>query len=654
MPILSPTPTLDAIIEDFRGPWLRPQTTDVPASEALLSLNASYNPHSVETRFGFGPFWAAGKAITTLFNWVKVPDFVSAAGNYLIFYSATDGAAMWAPNLLSPAAANLFSVTAEGLSIASAGNQVAIASFSASAGIPTPVGAAQCHIVGVPPLGTTYVDKAFLGPLTTKPTLSNSGSGTVTAGLHSIGYIITTRNGFTGALSPALAGGTFDTSSNITAPGGEQIGFSLTATWPVEAEGIQIIMSTTTNPYQYFIVPGLNFAVPGGSPFTVNAVIDISDALLAATGTDVTSNQFFLTQSTGGTGPFNPFATLVYGSRMVYLTYDSTGIPAAYVSEPNNYQQLTEAFNKLKLPGFRQITSAFVLRGILYLLGPNWTFAFEDNEGLPSTWPSPTLIDGNIGTLCCLGTTVSEGGDWAAVVHQTGLYIFNGQYSELPLTYMVDFDWKRINWNASQTIRITNHTDQNQLIVAVPLDGATAPSHLMVFDYTNGLDEESVKYSLWDIAGYTPRGLCVFQNPSTARMEILISPGSASGKILRQMNAADDASPYEDDGGAIPFTWECAPQPDGSIGQVFAHVGGYVRASGKGTLTPTSYSLDRQIARPWPRPIKLSESPGVEYFRQFYLTSERCSVRFTCGTNPGDHVTLSGYRHRYYPWATRR
>jgi hypothetical protein len=542
-------------------------------------------------------------------------------------------------------------MNAEGISVVSGGNQIFIAGFTSTA-----AGADQLRVVGVDGAAVN-IDKAFLGPQTTKPTLGESGSGSVTAGVHSVGYIITTRNGFTGAISPAVSAGTFDFTSQITASGGKQITFSLTITWPTEAASVQIVMSTTTNPFQLITVPGLGFNVPGGSSFPITATIDISDQQLELEGTDVTNNQYFLTQDTMGNGPFNPFKVVEYGPRTSYLTYDSNGSFAVYFSQGQNPQPLSEAFNKKKLPGFRKGTSAFVLRGVYYVLGPHWTFSFEDTNDLPALWASATLVDGEIGTLCVEGTMVNASGDWAAVASITGLYIFNGQYADKPISYMVDPDWRRINWNAAQTIRMSDNKDKKQILLSVPLDGATTPSHLMMFDYSDceGVpDWERVKYSLWNLASYTPRALCVFQNPSTARMEFLIGKGTAGG-VLRQMNQTDDTHPYADQtSSAIAFTYQIAPQPDGYIGNVLRHKGGYVRCQGSGVLSATSYSLDNQVAVPWSRPITLAANPGVDYFRQFIINGERCSVKFTCGTAAGDYVILSAYRHQYIEWSARR
>lgn len=649
--IVPVAPQLESQISDFKGPWTRLDSGDVPAGQALAALNTEYDPSQCGERTGFASLFNANKAITSLFNWLKASDLVSTQGNYLVLYNATDGKVQWIPNLAAPALVDLFTVSAEAVDPSSSGNQLFLPTVSAASQT-TPVGAAQCRIVGIYSAATN-VDKAFLGPITTKPTLSEISVGTVTAGSHFVGYIITTRNGYTGKICPVTSLGDIDLTSSITASGGKQIFFSLTVTWPAEAMSIQLVMTAVTNPFQYFVVPGAFYSVPGGGTTTVTATIDLSDAQLVNNTTDITDNQYFLTQDVVGAGPFSPFKVVVYGSRTVYVTYDVGGIFSLYISELENPQQLTEQFHKRRLPGFLKGTSAFVLRQNLYVLGPNWTFSFEDNCGLPATWATPVLVDGRLGTPSTMGVTVNASGDWAAVVHISGLYIFNGAYSDKPVSYMVDDQWRRINWAAAQTIRIADNHDKKQILVAVPLDAATTPTHLMMFDYSNGLDYLSVMFSLWNLSGYNPRGLCVAQNVATSRAEFLLGRSTA-GKILRQMNTTDDVAPWSDDGAAIDFEYEIGPQPDGAVGVVYGFTGMFVRATGSGVPTITSYSLDHAKSARWAKPITLAANPGVEYFRQFYLKAECCSTRFVLNGPAGSWMSLAGIRQKYYEYAQRR
>jgi len=657
--ILPVAPPEEIQIEDFRGPWSRLEPTDVPPTQALLALNAEFNPGQESTRNGFASLWNPNKALSSLFNWVKAADGVSLKGNYLVVYNLTDSKVQWVTDLTAPSLIDLFSISADSVDPSSSGNQLFLPTVNTSSQL-TPVGAGQCRIVGIY-VAATNVDKAFLGPSIVKPTLANANVGTVTAGFHFVGYVITTRNGFTGKINPVLISDstTPDQSSSIIAPGGKQITVAITATWPVEATSITLIMTSTTNPFQFFQIPGAVYGVPGGALFTINAIIDISDAQLINNTNDLTNNQFFLTQTILGAGPFSPWKVIIYGGRTVYMTYDGNGTAAIYVSEIDNPQQLTEQFHKKRLPGFMKMTSGFVLGRSLYILGTNWTFAFQDNRGLPATWAPAALIDGNLGTPSSFGVLVSASGDWAAVVHISGLYIFRGNYDEKPLSYYVDDQWRRINWGAAQTVRIAHSKDKKQLLVAVPLDGATVPTHLMMFDYTDSLDYQSVKFSLWNLTGYNPRALCTYQNDTTARQEFLIGK-SVAGKVLRQMNTTDDVvgpgglGPWTDDGAAINHQYEIGPQPMGAVGRLFQFLGMFLRIKGRGVVSPVSYSLDHAVTRTWTKSITLSPNPGVEIWRQFTLNAERCSTKFVSGAVAGDYMILSGLRQLFRKLADRR
>jgi len=651
-------PWEETVISGFLGPWARPEVTDLPPNRGLLALNTEYYSLEPGTRAGFGPLVNTNKIITSLFNWIKAADDVSPVGNYLLLYNATDGEVEFIVNMASPFFTILFAVTCDSIDACSNGNQLFVASINVSAQS-TPVGAAQVRIVGI--YGAAInTDIGFLGPLTTKPTLSNTGSGSVTAGSHFVGYVITTRNGFTGLISPVVSGtSTPDQTSAITAPGAQTIQVSLTATWPAEANLVQFVMTATTNPFQYFTIPGALYAVPGGASFTVNANINISDQQLIANTNDVTNNQFFLTQNSLGAGPFNPFKVVIYGSRSMYLTYDTESTFAIYGSEPNNAQQLTEQFHELRLPGFQMGCSAFSLGGIFYVVGPNWTYSFQDNGQQPVAWPTPTLIDGRIGSACVEGVTVTASGNWAAVVHTSGLYVMSGYYQDKPISYYNDPEWRRINWAAQQTIRIVDNHDKKVLALAVPLDDSTVPNYIMTWDYSQSQggtpDYASVSYSLWNLSGYNPRAMCLYQNYTTTRLEFLLGP-SIANYLLRQMNTTDDANPWTDNGAAINWQYQTAPQPQGSLGVVNAYPGAYVRARGMGAanLGVTSDTLDNAASVKWSKPIILSPAPGVEYWRQFYVRSEQMSMLFQAGTNAGDWAILAGIRLKYYQWAARR
>lgn len=639
------------------GAWTRLEATDVPPSRALASNNCEFGVGTVSTRRGFSSVWDPNEPITSMFNWVKGADLPSTAGSWLVYYSPSSGKCRAVYNLATPAPADLFTqATGAGVFCASGGTRLYVATFKADG-----TGAGACRVVGI--YGAAInTDSAFLGPITTAPSLAAYSTGSVTKGLHRVGYVIETRNGFMGKLCPSDSAGAFLTTSNITVAAGKQIRMVVNpAAWPTEASKVSVFMSPVSNPNRYILVPGLFAMVPGGSALSVTLDININDEDLLSTGTEITDNLNLLTATPAGVAPFNPHVVLEHGNRIVYVT-DLAGISQAYVSEPEKAQVITADRHVLYLPGFRKITTGFSNRGSLYLLGPHWTYVTEDNGLKPVQWPTPRLVDGTIGAMGPRCVTVNASQGFAAVAHTTGLYVFSGgAYGTRPLSYYNEPEWKRINWNYASTVQVLDDKDKQQLYVIAPLDAATAPSHILMWDYADGLSPEKVSFSLWSLAGYAPGAGAIVQNPSTKQLELWLGKATA-GKVLRQMTSTADATPYNDDSAAINWQYQTALLPGMAhdIGTVYGHYGVQFRATGAGTLGIIAKGLDNVKASNAMTQV-LAAAPAKEYTKRYYrddaaqgpLISESASYLFSMNV-ANQWCSLSSYQHYFADWIGHR
>lgn len=637
-------------ITDFNGPQFRLEATDIPVEAAQLAVNAEFNPGNVGTRAGFGEALNPNVAITSMFNWVRNADAAITTGNALGYFDGTNHKARIITNLALGTSYDLFTDgSAYAAAFASGGSRLYACAFDS-----TGAGTSQGRVMGTDVAGI-YIDKLFMGPMIYKPTLANFGTGSVTAGEHRVGYIVASRNGFIGKISP-VSGSSFDTTSVITATGGKTITVAFNTTWPEDAATVYLVMTTSDNPARYFLVPGVNFGVPGGQSYSYTATIDISDDDLAANAQDVTQNLNLLTQDAFGAGPFNPFLILEYGQRIVYFT-TVAGLSKWYASDYSeafgvNPQALTADQHVRYLPGYRPVRAAFVLDNVMYVLGQHWTYAERDSNQLPAQWPAPELVDGQIGCLGPLACTVNSSKGMAWVADSGGLYVFSGgRYSSRPVSYLVEPDWKRINLAAGHTIQVKDNKDKQQVYVLVPLATdtdpfPTSPTHIMMFDYSNGLSPEKIKYSLWSITGYAPGAIEVCQNENTRRIELWIGKSTA-GKLLRQKNWQDDGNPHDDDQAAIDFQYETAllPGMNRKVGMVWRHLAVRLRAKGYGVLNATVYGLGRVLSTGVSNPIMLEREPRGEYYRRYSLMSESASYRFTMNENAGDHILLSALGH---------
>jgi len=638
MSLISGYPYVD--ITTFRGPWTAMEESDVPMEGSRFAENVEYQPGAVRSRFGFGQLLNPNESVRSLFNWVKTPDAVSLAGNYLFFVNAAGVAKVYF-NLASPGGTEPYTLfTQSGMvsaSIVSGGNRVYIACQNSSGR-----GAGQCRIVNING-SAIEVDRAFLGKVAATITPSELPSGDVTAGLHRLGFIAETRTGYQGTISGII---------DFTAAGDTQLVFSIapTTTWPVEVTKVYPVMTTTKNLNRWYLVPSLGAGVPGGSSFTVGALGNISDADLEATGTDVTEHLTLFCQDVVGNGPFNPSVVVEVGNRVGYIA-ELAGISQMWVSEPEKPQHITADQHVLSLPGFRRMVTAFMMPNGLYILGPNWTYYTSDNGLVPVQWPTMQLVDGRIGAIAprCVSANPSQGYAWVA--HTGGLYLFQGgAYPDKPVSYYVADWWARINWNAAAEIVVVDDAKNQKVRVWVPLDGATQATYRFTFDYTNGTSPEEIAFS--PDSWYDNRAIgagCIGTNPTTGLQEVWEASGT---KIYRAKNA-QDAQPYNDDGLAIRSQYETSLIPPKTTpGQVRQYHGAHLRVKGAGILNLVAYGMGRtkQISA---LPITLQASPGLEPLRQWFLSSEQQSLRVRV-EEPNGYFLLSAARIYYSAYLTRR
>jgi hypothetical protein len=700
----------------FNGQSLRKEATDLAPEEALLALNCSFEPGNVATRKGMALLWNPNVIVTSMSNMIRSADWLSD-GSYLLYFDVTNTKIKAVPNLAIPVPYDVYTQAgAVGACYTGTGYaRMAVATYTA-----LQVGAGQARIANFVGYGTPpaiVADKAFSGPLTDKPTLTENAAGSVTAGDHRVGYILETRSGFFGKLCPAVSGGTFDTTSKITSTGGKNVRSALTKTWPAEVVKVWPFMTPTTNLNRYFLVPGLSQVVVGGVSSTATFYIDITDDDLIATGTEVTDNLNLFTQDSG-TGPFNPHFVTTFGFRTIYLTEVAT-VSQGYASEPSNPEHITADQHIFTLPEYRRMLCAHPLGKNLFLFGPHWTYVTEDNGLTPSEWPTPGLVDGAIGTMAIKGVALNASGGFMWVADQAGLYCFaGGDYPKLPVSYEIQPEWNRINWAAPTAIEVVDHPTKQQVFVKAPLKAScvvntagtvvtwvsgdyfstswtngttivingsnytivacatrtmltisatagtqtgvtatvtpTLATHLLMFDYSGGLTSETVKCSSWVIAGYPIGGAAIVQNAATKRLELCVGKAVA-GNVLRQMDDSDAAPWADETQNGIDCVYETAPLP----GATRAPMGTVYLLPGFQIRTRGSGTLAgtlRSLDRQKTftlAPITLASLPGTEITRRSDLRAEGASLQLSTNAG-GSWFQLSALRAYYVPWVEFR
>lgn len=630
------------VVDQFNGAITRLDSYAVPKSNGLYSQNVSYVRGQVNTRYGHSIVFAqTDGAITVLLNWVFADG--GAPFSIVIYYAPAVGVRGWIQSInfffdviLVPGAAGAVLVTA--------GKRLYAAFYDGSGR----KGAAGGQVFG----RGQGADPLFAAPLQNVPAVTETAPGLITAGLHRIGYLPTTRNGFTTNLSPVNAGGVF-TPVEFTSTGSQNLRIFIPGPTPTYMQGsnfVQIVMTTFANPNRYFTVPGAISNLDNLAGVTI--VISISDDDLAATGTDVTDNLTLLTCGSSlppYNPPFNPTAIFTYSSRMAYCGADATGFPGIYFSDQDNYQHITADQHFIVLEGNTQPVQGFSMRGVCYI-GTQFSFySTEDNGDVPVTWTPPQKVDGSIGILSPTCIAVNQAAGYAGIASERGLYFFKGGlFPTLPISYYQQSDWSRIDWTKPTQVQVIDDRLNKRIIVQAPLllgagTSSTAPAGIyrMSWDYTEGETPETVKYSIDFFAAYAAGAVGVIQNLNNSLTEVWYAP-SASGNVIRQ-NDGSEQTPYRDpptsgvSAVAINSLYRTSnlPGAEDPVKVVNDYHGAKFRVSGNGNFNLQVLGVDGvRTTTPARSPIQLQLTPGKEELVKWFLRSEQSSIQF--GTNGVD------------------
>lgn len=602
----------------------------------------------VGTRAGFAKAFDTPDPTTSLFNWI------SSLGNLLLWYRSTDRSVRGMDIEIATTEVGVIAgdLVGYGASFVEAGARLFLSFFTTGG-----VGASGARVLTFQDPNLVN-DLAFRPPLTyVPPAPSEPGAGTVTAGLHNLGYRVEHRSGFIGRLSPDSGVGAVPSLTTFvpvqfTAAGAKRLSWTLTTTWPIDAVNVYAVMTPVASPSDYRLVPGAVKAVVGGVLSAITFTIDISDDLLLAFGDDSTDALSLFTNSVADVPQFFPSTVLTHGNRMVYVTQIVNNVgglsSALFVSDTptlfKSYQSVDPARSIIQLPSLRRITTAASIDNTLFIFGPTWTYRTSDNGRDPSTWATPALVDGRRGTLSVRGVEVSPAGTYAWVAMTDGLYFFPGSYPSLPISYYQQPTWDRIDWNQSHIVQVKDDPGNKIVQVMAPLaaspDGKSpAGIYIMSWCYTGGFTPDRVLPSLPDfIQSYDMGSMEIVTNglpnmPTQASQQDELWLGSSTaGGILRRASLGDP-EPYFDNGLPIASTYETSLYPPQGTSQgTLQHHGADYRLTGSGVIDITVNGLDRASSEDLLQ-IQLSGTPGYVTHRSFDLISEGVSHRFTQGRN---------------------
>ncbi len=167
-----------------------------------------------------------------------------------------------------------------------------------------------------------------------------------------------------------------------------------------------------------------------------------------------------------------------------------------------------------KVDGFRQVTKSegggikhvSEVNGILYARKSFMTFALQDNGAEFNKWPINQLDIANgtefMGVSTFPGTSSGSSQGVQIVADRSGLQVFDGQAPPRALTWAVDDIWRSLDSARFAEIMVTVDPERKRLAVLLPphkYDGVAVPAmdHMLLGDFDDGLNPESIKWSYW-------------------------------------------------------------------------------------------------------------------------------------------------------------
>lgn len=599
-------------VDRFRGTFDRGEDDVCPVDRFLDSLNVVYEEGGVSTR--------KGTSVDVSLSGIRRSAVYKRIGEASRLLLLDDTGKLWdSTSLVTPI---LDIPTMTDFSMVSLYNRAYITPHDGNRGLPGEFvyvyegsGVAR-EAAGSPPSGFTLT------------AVDSAEAGSVEAGKHLFAVAYETSSGFITRPGPTVF-------TLYTAPGTKKVDVANIPIGPAGTIARHLLASkmlpTTYNGNQneveLFFIPNGRI----GDNTTTALTVNFYDADLISSA-DYIADELSTIPAGVGIG--------VYGSRLLVWgpDTDDSRVYASKAGEPESFDA-TEGFIKV-FPGDGGggVKNCIEFRGSIYFIKSQRTYTTRDNSDSAAFWTVPSSVDQSIGTEAHgVGKMFDLSGaalDMFLVADRSGLLLYNGTFAGNNLTFAIDDIWERVNKAAFQWVEVVVDPFKALIYIAVPLDAATRPSHVLVGDYTDGLSADLIKWTTWSFPK-KPTSIVVDVNNTTKKA--VFKFGSEEDDVLFY-----DPTVLNDSGTAINSYVQFALLPTADE-DLLNHFGGMrVRAKGSGTLNITAETLDAAQSASVPS-ITLTAAPGRPLWRPMNMTAERLSV--TLGVNSlGDWFKINKFQ----------
>ena len=442
---------------------------------------------------------------------------------------------------------------------------------------------------------------------------SSSGNDAIEEGTHLFAVAYETASGHITA--PGLASGEV---AVLAATGGKRADLSSIPVGPSWVTARHILVtkiipefSAGTEQYQewYFLPDGRI----GDNTTTVLNDVSFFDIALQDSA-DILLNQV-------SEIPAGVFLT-TYASRLVSggEAANKSTVRVSDSAYPESFSSLDGFFNVRPGDAGGGVTNGVEHRSFLYVCKDQRFYVTQDNGGAPSSWEVPS-VDAGLGTgphgISKVLDSEGHSRDQFLIAARSGLFQYLGAIAERELTWNIKGIWDRINDQYFHTVQVVVDPQRELIFVNVPLDSATAPSHVLMGDYSEALDPEGMKWSVWDFPE-KPTSILARVNDTTK--ESFLVYGSSEGGVFAYDETARNDNSTKIEAFYTTHPWEIE---DGSLAQI----GGLrQKIRGYGSTSILLSNADGTITESYPG-FSLSTTPGGDVLSRFDFQSERATVK---------------------------
>jgi hypothetical protein len=211
---------------------------------------------------------------------------------------------------------------------------------------------------------------------------------------------------------------------------------------------------------------------------------------------------------------FAPLGFTYYAGRLIcwgesYNAGNTIGPSCLRVSETEDPESFSISHGFVEVfrdDGDSGVKSCWEYKGLLIIQKENRTFVTRDNGDDPNTW-QVDVLDGTIGgVLFGIAKTSNQVGairtDYTISIGRNGVYLFDGKFNEIPLTWKIERLWQQISEQSQYlTYQILDIPTAKLLIFKVwepiVIEVTPARPYMLVCDYSKGLSYQTVRWSQW-------------------------------------------------------------------------------------------------------------------------------------------------------------